>query len=91
MAKKLSKYDSVTEAVASGDQVEMLKAQTDALAVAIDTCETPRDLAALHNRLTHTLTSLRELDPPKKQTSADKRRKEAAERRAKAEKEETST
>lgn len=77
MAEKLSKYESVADAVASGDQVEMVKAQVDSIAAALDNTNSARDIATLHTRLSKTLADLRELEPPKKETAAAKRKREA--------------
>lgn len=53
----------IREAVASGDRLTALVALRDALAAAIDVCESMRDLPALASRLTDVLVQIESLTP----------------------------
>lgn len=68
----LSKYDSVSEAVASGDRAEILKAQADKLSKAIDESTSDRDLSSLNLRMIQILQELEVAAPQQKTTAADK-------------------
>lgn len=68
----LSKYDSVSEAVASGDRAEILRAQADKLSKAIDESTSDRDLSSLNLRMIQILQELEVAAPQKKDTAADK-------------------
>lgn len=76
--KKLSKYSTITEAIASGDILEMYKAQADDIAKALDATESVRDKAQLHNKLHQIVRTLREMEPPKTESKAARLKKESA-------------
>lgn len=61
-----SKYETVSEAVTSGDRLESLKALADYLAEQLDNCESMRDAASLSLRLITTLEQIESLEPKKK-------------------------
>ena len=74
---------SVHEAAVTGDRLKTLRALRDHLAVAIDGCDSMRDLAALSRQLTDVVAQIDALDPPKTETSpADEVAQRRARRRA---------
>lgn len=81
-----SKYENISEAVSSGDRLESLKALADYLAEQLDNCDSMRDAASLSLRLITTLEQIEALEPKKKETGIEKRKREAEEKKAKKEK-----
>lgn len=79
----LSKYKSVSAAVASGDHSEILKAQADKVSKAIDEATMDRDISSLSLRLIQIMSELEAVSPSKKETAVEKRKREAAEKKAK--------
>lgn len=79
----LSKYNTVSEAVASGDRAEILKAQADKLSKAIDESTSDRDLSSLNLRMIQILQELEAVAPQKKETAAEKRKRESKEKKVK--------
>lgn len=84
----LSKYKTITEALTSGDQVEVLKAEADLVGRALDSSNSDRDIASLSLRLLNIMERLEEVSPQKKETAVEKRKREAAEKKAKDSKKE---
>ena len=78
----LSKYKTITEALTSGDQVEVLKAEADLVGRALDSSNSDRDIASLSLRLLNIMERLEEIAPQKKETAVEKRKREAAEKKA---------
>lgn len=83
----LSKYKTVSEAVASGNHAEILKAQADSIGAAIDNTDATRDLSSLNLRMIQILQELDAIEPQKKETAVERRKREAAEKKAKKDKE----
>src|SRR5690606_3638668 len=74
---------SVHEAAVTGDRLKTLRALRDHLAVAIDGCESMRDLAALSRQRADVVAQIDALDPPKTEMSpADEVAQRRARRRA---------
>jgi hypothetical protein len=71
---------SLSEAVATGDKYQILKALQSHLADALDTCGSDRDRAALARQLTDVTNQLDEIKPPEKESAADRIRRAQAER-----------
>lgn len=80
----LSKYNSVSEAVASGDHAEILKAQADKVSKAIDEATMDRDISSLSLRLIQIMSELEAVAPQKKETAVERRKREFAEKKAAA-------
>lgn len=74
---------NVSDAVSSGKRIESLKALADKLAELIDASDSPRDVAALSLRLMKTLEQIEQLAPTKKETAAEKRKRQAQEKKVK--------
>jgi hypothetical protein len=55
---------SLSAVVAAGSRLDSLRALRDVLARQIESCESPRDLAALTQRLVDVLAAIDELAPP---------------------------
>lgn len=75
-----SQYGNISEAVSSGDRLESLKALADYLAEQLDNCDSMRDAASLSLRLITTLEQIESLEPKKKESPVEKRKREAAEK-----------
>lgn len=65
---------SISQAVASGDELSILYATRRAVAMELDSCESGRDMAALSNRiieLCERITELEKAQKPKRKTALD--------------------
>lgn len=79
----ISKYENVSTAVTSGNRVESLKALADTLADKLDKTDSARETAGLAIQLIKTLEQIESLEPQKKESAVERRKREAAEKKAK--------
>lgn len=80
MPKKTTK--TLADAASSGSRLEALKTLRDQLAKSLDSCESLRDQAALSLRFVSVLEQIESLEPSKKETAAERLKREAAQKKA---------
>lgn len=71
-------HESISQAVATGDELAILYATRKAVALELDSCESGRDMAALSNRiieLCERITELEKAQKSKRKTALDSVRK----------------